>query len=151
MHVEPSLAARTYRSNSAMSRPINKTRNLFRQAEHNGAKSRMAYQVRDKIATGKLTPGALGKFDSVYPSLSFSAVRRDIFPIFSGFSLATHHRDADKHTFETKQTSRMTYAPDDLNLNARPFSRQRENLNRTERRYLFPIVFVTYDCIDNRF
>lgn len=45
-----------------MSRPINKTRNLFRQSRHTDttieAKSRRTYQVQDKIATGKLTPGA---------------------------------------------------------------------------------------------
>ncbi|EGI69889.1 hypothetical protein G5I_01432 [Acromyrmex echinatior] len=36
------------------------------------AKNREAYQVRDKIATGKLTPGALGNSTPVYPD----AVRR---------------------------------------------------------------------------
>ncbi|KYM98797.1 hypothetical protein ALC62_10486 [Cyphomyrmex costatus] len=49
------------------------------------AKNREAYQVRDKIATGKLTPGALGNSTPVYPD----AVKRDSFAceIFSDASL----------------------------------------------------------------
>lgn len=62
------------------------------------AKNREAYQVRDKIATGKLTPGALGNSTPVYPD----AVRRgDIFPIF--FRIFSQHSLLSTHVRETKQ------------------------------------------------
>jgi len=64
------------------------------------AKNREAYQVRDKIATGKLTPGALGNSTPVYPD----AVRRgDIFPIF--FQIFSQHSLVSTHVRETKQMS----------------------------------------------
>ncbi|TGZ47743.1 Uncharacterized protein DBV15_07478 [Temnothorax longispinosus] len=47
-----------------------------------GAKNRKAYQVRDKIATGKLTPGALGNSTPVYPDVVRHGYFPDIFPDF---------------------------------------------------------------------
>lgn len=66
------------------------------------AKNRKAYQVRDKIATGKLTPGALAKFDSGLPRRGRT---RMFSRYFSGFS--SQHSLVSTHVRETKQIKRI--------------------------------------------
>lgn len=78
-----------------------------------GAKNRKAYQVRDKIATGKLTPGALGNSTPVYPGAARSDT--DIFPIFC--RIFSRRSLVSAHVRETKQMSGvLTYTPSDLFL-----------------------------------